>query len=1021
MRDIYKLMLILSAVAMCDGSHAFWKKDPAKEAEKQRIQEEKEKKAQQEAETLKLSKNDDISTISNTEYIENKKGQTNMFTCLDWTCNLQTITKKHIAYIKTCPHVKRIKITSSTLENISEDAFYDLSKLEEIDLSGCSKLNMIGPKAFRNCTMLYNIQLPESLKRIGNNAFSYCNSISEIHIPKSLEHIGVEAFSGCKKLQLIDLSNCLSLGKIDDRAFLNCQALTKAILNCMAIGANVFSGCTELKTVDFAMCNKLIGIGNGAFSEYSSNNGNKSAACSNVAEIDLSTCKDLQYIAEGAFKGCRSLKKVAIGSPMCAIGNNAFSGCNLLNDVTFFGLKEIGDSAFYRTGLIGIDLSNCSTLTKIGKSAFKECVELKAVNLNRELQSIGDEAFYGCTELEGIKMSKLAKLDTIGESAFYGCKKLKTVNISECWILKSIKKDTFKDCESLTTVSFNKVMESIEDGAFAGCSRLNINVHFESSGILNRFPDTLVKIGDGAFDGCRSLTLDRIYINSSDGSIGNNAFNDCVSLKLTELNASKIGKEAFQNSGIEQLKINVGEIGDACFAKCSKLNKATVVREAKFGESCFKDCKNLCRVEFDYDLTSIAKSMFDGCESLEVVCYYPYGNLFDSSNLKTIESKIGIPRNLRMFYGVNNIGDSAFKGCKKLAFLPLKYSEYLKIGDEAFSGCEKITMLATSGISSAAPVEIGKYAFNGCTKLNVLSLFKSKTIGKNAFSGCESFSKFVLDDQHISDVSEIGEGAFSGSKIESINLNNDKVTAIRASAFQNCTELQSTILSNKVESIGDNAYDGCTGLKAILLPATVTKIGKESFKNCKSLKSLTIPANIEEIGKDALLGCDNLEQIIFSAKSFSVVKKHIQQLKKLKDIIVVGCNQEFPESSIIEQMSLKHVLTRLNTYKQNVYPFDGGELKINMLSAASDFESIQLKGDNLKKIGPMAFYGMSKLKSIEFPKNVEFIDNDAFKGCDSLSEIIVPEAAYDVKNKAFEGFKKSGTSHFIHKKLILRK
>lgn len=1062
MRDIYKLMLILSAAAMCDGSEALLKKDAAKEAEKQRIQEEKDKKAQREAETLKVSKHEDIAKVAEIGYIRGKRGQENAFQYLDWVCNSQIITKEMMAGIKSCPNVKSIKITSSTLEKIDEGVFEDFDHLYEIDLSGCSKLNMIDKNVFCRCSKLCNIRLPEALKRIGDRAFCWCENIVEISIPKSIENIGIEAFLGAGKLQKLDLSHCQDLNKIDDRAFADCQSLANVILNGKGLGMNVFSGCTSLESVDFSKCDKMVSIGNGVFSEYSCDFV-KYPACSKLKEVDLSKCKDLQYISDSAFKGCRNLQKVTIGAPMCSVGNWAFSGCSALVDVDFFGLREIGEFAFCGSGVLAIDLSNCPTLTKIAKSAFEGCIRLKAVKLNEALKHIESKAFCGCKALEGVKFLGVEQLEDIGEFAFFGCESLQKVNLLGCKKLTTIHKNAFENCKNLANVSFGEGIKIIEDEAFAGCTKLNLEEHYTPNRGLNAFPIDFEKIGKKAFSKCEALNISKLVVaplkkevnkveaennindnanavnkkevennigdnanevkkKEAENNIGDNAFEGCINLKLKELSATTIGDEVFKGAGIEDITVKVHEAGNECFADCQNLTRVMLARPAEWGDGVFKNCTNLKRVEFDYDVTNIAKSMFENCSALEIVCYNPLGNVFDY--MTHVEyGKYGIPKNLRMFLGIKNIADSAFKGCKKLALFALKYGNgELNIGNNAFAGCEKIGLLATHGISSAAPTEIGANAFTGCKKLNVLSLFRVKKIGNNAFSGCESFSKFIADDQHISrGFRDIGEGAFSGSQIKSIDLNHDKIIDIRAGAFQNRKMLQSTILLNKVESIGDNAYDGCTGLKSILLPPTLTGIGNEAFKGCDGLTSLTIPTNVKTIGENAFFGCNNIRRIVCSAKNFSIISKHLRYLKSLKNIIVVDCNGVNSESSIIAQLTLKDGLIKLETYKGNEYPVDVEELKINMLSAASDFTTIHLRGDNLKKIGPMAFYGMTNLTSIELPKNVEIIDQNAFQGCDTLTEIIVPEAAYNAKNEAFKGFNKTGTKHFIHKKIVLKK
>ena len=55
----------------------------------------------------------------------------------------------------------------------------------------------IGNFAFRDCSSLTSIQIPNSVTSIGNYAFYYCKSLTSIQIPNSVTSIGNYAFEYC--------------------------------------------------------------------------------------------------------------------------------------------------------------------------------------------------------------------------------------------------------------------------------------------------------------------------------------------------------------------------------------------------------------------------------------------------------------------------------------------------------------------------------------------------------------------------------------------------------------------------------------------------------------------------------------------------------------------------------------------------------------------------------------------------------------------------------------------------------
>ncbi len=81
------------------------------------------------------------------------------------------------------------------------------------------------------------------------------------------------------------------------------------------------------------------------------------------------------------------------------IGSYAFEWCEKLTSVTIEeGIEQIGDLAFYRTGLKTVTIP--SSVKYIGECAFFICTNLSSVTIAEGVEEIGCAAFFGCSSLK---------------------------------------------------------------------------------------------------------------------------------------------------------------------------------------------------------------------------------------------------------------------------------------------------------------------------------------------------------------------------------------------------------------------------------------------------------------------------------------------------------------------------------------------------------------------------------------------------------------------------------------------
>ncbi len=107
---------------------------------------------------------------------------------------------------------------------------------------------------------------------------------------------------------------------------------------------------------------------------------------------------------ESAFEGDVDLKHIIIPSSITDIASSAFYGCSRMVNCEMSGVTFIDDYAFSRSGLIRLILPEGAK--RIGAFAFRECADLRYVELPDGLESIGESAFASC-EIDTIKINFL--------------------------------------------------------------------------------------------------------------------------------------------------------------------------------------------------------------------------------------------------------------------------------------------------------------------------------------------------------------------------------------------------------------------------------------------------------------------------------------------------------------------------------------------------------------------------------------------------------------------------------------
>ena len=175
--------------------------------------------------------------------------------------------------------------------------------------------------AFRYCSSITSVNIPNSITSIGNAAFYNCSGLTSVTIPNSVTSIGESAFYNCSGLSSITIPN--SITSIEYGTFSGCSGLASITLpnSVTSIGNNAFNGCSGLTSI--TLPNSVTSIGNSTF-----------RGCSGLASVTFEDNISLDSIGNYVFSNCSGLTSITLPESITSIGSGAFNGCSFLQNIT---------------------------------------------------------------------------------------------------------------------------------------------------------------------------------------------------------------------------------------------------------------------------------------------------------------------------------------------------------------------------------------------------------------------------------------------------------------------------------------------------------------------------------------------------------------------------------------------------------------------------------------------------------------------------------------------------------------
>ena len=157
--------------------------------------------------------------------------------------------------------------------------------------------DVIGKCAFKGCSGLTSLTLPDGITEIGSSAFFGCSGLTSLTLPAGITTIGGSAFEGCSGLTSLTLP--AGITSIGDDAFYGCSGLTSLNLpaGITTIGSSAFYGCSGLTSLTIP--DGVTKIGKYAFSN-----------CSYLTSLTIPS--SVNSLGDYAFKNCSSLQSVHV-------------------------------------------------------------------------------------------------------------------------------------------------------------------------------------------------------------------------------------------------------------------------------------------------------------------------------------------------------------------------------------------------------------------------------------------------------------------------------------------------------------------------------------------------------------------------------------------------------------------------------------------------------------------------------------------------------------------------------------
>ena len=273
--------------------------------------------------------------------------------------------------------------------NISRSAFAG-SNLTSVTFG--SNTTTVGTSAFEGCQSLRNVYGEDSgWISVQGNTFKNCSMLKNIYLPSTVTILFNNVVDGCTALEAI-----------------YCYATTPP-----SVTASTFTNMAANVTL-YVPYKSLSAYQSSSWANY----------FSSILPIDAPQTYACQSIDANGANYNPALQEYLYSKHIASnSGYTTMTEALNLTEIEANGLE--GKTNL--TSLVNI-LSNFPNLNKIGNEAFRNCTNLRNVDIPRSVTYLGATAFEGCTSLQNCYMDN-SQIDKLHASTFVGCSALITVTL----------------------------------------------------------------------------------------------------------------------------------------------------------------------------------------------------------------------------------------------------------------------------------------------------------------------------------------------------------------------------------------------------------------------------------------------------------------------------------------------------------------------------------------------------------------------------------------------------------------